>query len=235
MTEPSRPDPSDEALGQRLATELPRYTAPTHLRATILAAAAPPPRRLPWLSPVLAACATALVLLLFGVQLLPRGSALDTTQILIRAVVNEHSRAVMWGSRRSEIVPTALPQLTEESGVALARVFVGDDRLTFEAAEPVYLNRTRGVALHYRDPDGHLLTYMALPVPRLTVPDRQRVQIGRYRPALMRDDSGFASWMWKQGELACFLVSDMISAGELDRFKDYFARVRAETEPARAY
>jgi hypothetical protein len=27
----------------------------------------------------------------------------------------------------------------------------------------------------------------------------------------------------------------MVSAGELDRFKDYFARVRAETEPTRAY
>jgi hypothetical protein len=47
---------------------------------------------------------------------------------------------------------------------------VGDERLTFVAAEPVYLERQRGVAIHYRDVDGHMLTYVALPAPGLAVP-----------------------------------------------------------------
>jgi hypothetical protein len=42
-------------------------------------------------------------------------------------------------------------------------------------------------------------------------------------------------WVWKQGELACFLVSDMVSETDVTSFKDYFARVRAATEPKPAY
>jgi hypothetical protein len=60
------------------------------------------------------------------------------------------------------------------------------------------------------------------------------VQIGRWRPALVRD-SGFAAWVWKQGEVGCFLVSDMVSADDVERFKEYFSRVRATTEPVPAY
>jgi hypothetical protein len=235
MNEPTRHDPSDEGLGQHLASQLPRYSAPVHLRATILAPPAAQLPRLPWLSPLVAAAATALVLVLVGAQYLPRTAAPDTTALLMRAVVSEHSRALMWGSRRAEIMPAALPQLAAESGVALTRVFMGDDRLSFIAAEPVYLDRTRGVALHYRDVEGHLVTYVALPERRLTVPERRRVQIGRWRPALLHDDTGFVSWVWRQGDLACFLVSDLVSDGELDRFKDYFVRVRTETEPKPAY
>jgi hypothetical protein len=235
MNEPTRHEPSDEGLGQRLASELPRYAAPVHLRAAILASPAVAEAHRPWLSPLFAAAATALVLVLLGTQYLPRTAAPDATTLLVRAVVSEHSRALMWGSRRAEVVPAALPQLAVESGVVLTQVFMGDDRLAFVAAEPVYLDRTRGVALHYRDSDGHLVTYVAVPERRLAVPERHRVQIGRWRPALLRDDSGFASWVWRQGDLACFLVSDLVSSSELDRFKDYFVRVRTDTEPKPAY
>jgi hypothetical protein len=235
MNEPTGRESSDEGLGQRLASELPRYSAPAHLRAAIQASTPPPAPRRSWVAPLFAAAAASLVLVLVGAQYLPRTAAPDATALLMRAVVSEHSRALMWGSRRAEIVPAALPQLAEESGVALTRVFMGDDRLTFVAAEPVYLDRTRGVALHYRDVDGHLVSYVALPDRRLTVPERRRVQIGRWRPALLHDDTGFVSWVWRQGDLACFLVSDLVSDSELDRFKDYFVRVRTDTEPKPAY
>ena len=152
----------------------------------------------------------------------------------MRAVVSEHSRTLMWGARHGEIVPTALAWVTQESGIALRTVFAGDDRLTFVAAEPVYLERQRGLAIYYRDVDGHMVTYIALPAPGLTVPDRARVQIGRWRPALIRD-SGFASWVWKQGDVGCFIVSDMVSTDDVERFKEYFARVRATTEPVLAH
>jgi hypothetical protein len=227
---------SDEALGRRLAGELPRYPAPARLRVAIVEAATPsPPRRPVWLAPLLGAAATTMVLALLVLPVLPRIVPADPVQRYVRAVVSEHARALMWGARHGEILPTALPWLTQESGIALPKVFAGDERLVFVAAEPVYLERQRGVAIHYRDADGHMLTYIALPAASaLTIPDPARVQIGRWRPALMRDN-GFAAWVWKHGDVACFLVSDMVSTDDVERFKQYFALVRAATEPVPAY
>lgn len=228
-------DSSDEALGRRLATDLPRYAAPARLRAAIVEAAAPPrPRRTFWLAPALSAVATAAVLVLVFLPMLPRILPADPTERLVRSVVAEHTRALMWGTRRAEIIPAALPWLTQESGIGLTRAFVGDDRLVFVGAEPVYLDGRRGMALYYRDGEGHLLTYTVLPAPGLALPERRRVQVDRFKPALMHDN-GFSAWVWKHGDLACFLVSDMVSEADLERFKDYFVRVRVATEPVPAY
>ena len=229
-------DLSDEGLRTRLTRDLPRYTAPPALRRSVMQAAAPPPPRPRWVTPLLSAAATALLILLAGVALLPPRTPADPARRLVRAVVNEHTRAAMWGARHQEVLPAAIPWLTQESGIGLTRVFIGDERLQFVGAEPVYLERERGVALHYRDGDGHLVTYVALPARALTVPvpDRNRVQIDRFRPALLHD-SGFAAWLWRQGDVACVIVSDMASVDQLDRFKDYFVRVRVATEPFQAF
>ena len=227
-------DPIDDGLGQRLRSELRRYEAPARVRASIVEAAAPRSRRAAWLSPVVSACATALVLILFATPLLPRLTPADPLQRMTRAVISEHSRALMWGARQPQVLPAAQPWLTRESGIGLSRAFVGDDRLGFIGAEPVYLERERGVALHYRDVDGHLVSYIALPALGVVMPERQRTAIGRWRPVLARDN-GFATFVWKQGDVACFLVSDMVSVADLERFKDYFVRVRTATEPFPAY
>jgi hypothetical protein len=175
-----------------------------------------------------------LVMTLFFVPGLPRLVPADPTERFVRAVVSEHTRTLMWGARYGDVVPTVLPELTRETGVSLRQAFNGDDRLTLVAAEPVYVERLRGVALHYRDANGHLVSYVAVPAARVPVPDRQRVQIDRYRPALVHD-SGFAAWLWRQGDVACVIVSDMVSEAELDTFKDYFRRMRTATEPLPAY
>jgi hypothetical protein len=227
-------DLSDDELGRRLAAELPRHAAPPHLRRAILAAATPRPPRIPWLVPAVSALATAALLLLFVIPTLPRIVPPNPTERLVRAVVSEHTRTLMWGSRGGDVVTAAVPDLTRSTGVTFARIFVGDERLTLVAAEPVYVDRHRGIALHYRDADGHLVTYMAVPASGISVPDRDRVQIDRFRPALVRD-SGFAAWLWRQGDIACLLVSDMVSEVERDKFKDYFIRVRLATEPVSAY
>src|SRR5207245_11284554 len=104
-----------------------------------------------WLAPVRSAAAPALVLGLVFLPLLPRLVPADPTERLVRSVVAEHTRALMWGARHPEVIPTALPWLTQESGIGLRQVFVGDDRLIFAGAEPVYLEGHRGIALHYRD------------------------------------------------------------------------------------
>jgi hypothetical protein len=226
----SNQDLTDEGLGRRLGTDLPRYAAPARLRAALVDAARPRARAPWWLAPSLAAAATALVAVLVTLPVLPRVTPADPLQRYVRSVVSEHARTVMWGARAEEVIPAALPWLAQESGIALSQVFAGDDRLDVVGAEPVYLERQRGVAIHYRDTDGRMLTYVALPAPGLAVAERQRVTIGRWRPALVRD-SGFAAWVWKQGEVGCFLVSDMAAEGDLERFKDYFARVRSATDP----
>jgi hypothetical protein len=227
-------DLSDEELGRRLASELPRHAAPPHLARAIRASIPTRAPRLPWLAPSLAAMATALVLGLFFVPVLPRLVPADPTERLVRAVVSEHTRVVMWGPRRGDIAPATLPELSRETGLSMTRTFIGDDQLTLVAAEPIYVDRRRGIAIHYRDMDGHLVSYVAVPATGLAVPDRQRVQVDRWRPALVRD-SGFAAWLWRQGDVACLIVSDRVSDAEMETFKDYFKRLRVATEPLSAY
>lgn len=230
MTTP--PYESDETLGARLRAELSRHAAPAHVRAAVARASAPARRPTPWLAPVLAAAATALVLGLVFMPMLPR--FVHPTEQLVRSVVAEHTRTLMWGSRHSQVIPAALPWLTQESGIGLRQVFAGDDTLVFLGAEPVYLDDRRGMALYYRDGDGHLVTYTALPAPGLPLPEARRIQIeNRWRPALM-SDSGFSAWVWRQGDLACFIVADMVSESDVERFKDYFVRLRVSTEPVPA-
>jgi hypothetical protein len=227
-------DLTDEQFGRRLAADLPRHAAPPHLRRAILASTRPRPARIPWLAPAVTALATALVMALFVVPTLPRIVPPNPTDRLVRAVVSEHTRTLMWGARGGDVVTAAVPDLSAATGVSLTRMFVGDDRLTLVGTEPVYVDRHRGIAIHYRDVDGHLVTYVAVPAAGISVPDRERVQVDRWRPALLRD-SGFAAWLWRQGDIACLIVADMVSESERDKFKDYFVRLRLATEPVSAY
>jgi hypothetical protein len=225
---------SDDELGRLLATELPRHRAPMQLRRAVLGMAPAQPARLPWLAPAVSAFAAALLVLLVVVPTLPRLIPMDPTERLVRASVSEHTRTLMWGARRGEIEPAAFNDLSRETGVNLTSALTGDDKLKLVGADPVYVDRHRGIALHYRDDEGHLVSYIAVPAPGVVVPDRYRVQVDRWRPALLRD-SGFAAWLWRQGDVAVLIVSDRVSDAEMETFKDYFKRMRMATEPKAAY
>lgn len=223
-------DMSDEGLGRHLATDLPRYEAPAALRARVRAAGRPVTRTRDWLRPTLAALATAAVIVLAVLPTMPRTTPADAVQRLVNVVVAEHTRTLLWGARRPDIIQVA----AQEANLKLARAFAGDDRLTFVAAEPVYLDWRRGIALHYRDTDGHDVTYVALPVPGIPMPERLRVAIHTpertFRPVLVKT-GGFAAWVWPQNDLLCFIVSDLVAESDLAAFKDYFVRLRTATDP----
>lgn len=223
-----------------LARDLPRYQAPPELRAAIRREMSPERRpRGWWWVAALTASATAMVLTLFWASLGAfahwRGVPADPLHRLAQAVVSEHARNLIWGDLqgpefRPHIVPAALPWLRVETGVGHHQAFVGDGQLTFVGGDPVYLDGHRGVALHYRDYDGHSVSYLALPAPGLTISESLRVPVGRYRPALIRTE-GFSVLVWMEGDLACFLVSDLVSESDLERFKTYFLRIREATQP----
>ncbi len=231
-------DGDDARLRRLLRERLPRHPAPPRLRAAIVQATADQVSRRGWIgrwgSPAAAALAMAMVMLLWIAPSLPTNPGGDPVRLLSREVISEHARTILWGESRADVVPAALPRAMEESGVALNLVFSGDDKLQLVNAQPVYLDGRRGIELAYVDVNGHTVTYVVLPARTLTLPDRGRVQIDRWRP-LIRTEGGFSLILWKQQDLLCVLISDLVSADDLARLKEYFVKVRSSTEPYAVY
>ncbi len=229
----------EDALMRRLLRErLPRYAPPARLRAAIVQAVA---REAPrpgwatlWIAPASAALATALIMLLWIAPSLPTTTAGDPIRLLAFAVISEHARSILWGESRPDVVPAALPRAMEESGVVLNWVFTGDEKIQLVNAHATYLEGRRGIELAYRDADGHAVTYLVLPAGTLALPERGRVQIDRWKP-LLRTESGFSLIMWKQQNLLCVLVSDLVSDSDVGKLKEYFVKVRSSTEPYAVY
>lgn len=229
-TQEFREDPGEAAAFRRLLAErLPRHPAPVHLREAILAAAAPPRRPLGW-APALSALATALVLALVALPLLPRTVEPDPLRPIVSAVLSAHTRSLIWGEPRPETVPTALPRVMAETGIGLPWFFRGDDEAQLINVEPLIVEGRRALAFTYKDAEEHVLTYLLLPGADMPLPDQGRVKIDRFRPLLKRVN-GFSLLVWKQRDLACFLISDMVSERDLSRFKEFFLKVRLASEP----
>jgi len=230
MTSEMNEGGADE-MGQLLRERLPRHQAPARLRVSVADALDPPePRRRPslWLAPALSALATAMVMVLWLAPALPRSSP-DSMQRLSRAVVSEYARAVFTGDVDPGLVPSTLPRVMQETGVRLPWVFTGDQDIRLVNAQPAYLEGRRALALTYQDRDGHSVSYIISHGPTVVIPDRERVQIARWRPAVRTED-GLSLIVWRQSGLVCVMVSDLVSASDLGRFKEYFVKVRSSTE-----
>jgi hypothetical protein len=236
--ERSREPEDDGGIGRLLRERLPRHPAPSVLRAAVVEALTPGRPRQPWwavwLPPAFSAVATALIMLLYLAPLLPTAPGADPVQLVARAVLTEHARNVFWGETRADVVPALLPHAMEESGVALSWVFTGDEDIQLVNAQPTYLEGRRGIELTYQDAAGHTVTYIILPGGNVSLPERGRVQIDRWRP-VVRKENGFSLIMWRQQGLLCVLASDLVSDDDLTRFKQYFVKVRSSTEPFAAY
>jgi len=228
----------DGGIGRLLRERLPRHPAPPVLRAAVVEALMPAlPRQrwwTLWLPPACSAVATALIMLLYLAPSLPSAPGADPIQLVTRAVLAEHARNIFWGERRADVVPAALPRAMEESGVALSWVFAGDEDIQLVNAKPTYLEGRRGIELAYQDTSGHTVTYIIVPGGSVSLPERGRVQIDRWRPVVRREN-GFSLIIWRQQGLLCVMVSDLVSDDDLTRFKQYFVKVRSSTEPYAVY
>jgi hypothetical protein len=234
---PGRPE-DDGGVGRLLRERLPRHPAPAVLRSAVVEALMPGRERqswwMFWLPPAFSAVATALIMLLWIAPSLPSAPAVDSHQLVVRAVLAEHARNIFWGESRPDVVPAALPRAMEESGVALSWVFTGDEEIRLIDAKPTYLEGRRGIELAYEDAAGHTVTYVIVPGGSVTLPERGRVQIDRWKP-LVRKENGFSLIIWRQQGLLCVLASDLVSDEDLTRFKQYFVKVRSSTEPYMVY
>jgi hypothetical protein len=225
-----------DEIARLLRERLPRHQAPARLRVFIVEAFDPPKgRRRPllWLPPALSALATAMVMLLWLAPALPRSTP-DQIQRLSRAVMSEYARAVFSGEVSPDPVPAALPRVMRDSGVLLNWVFTGDADLTLINVQPAYVEGRRALALTYQDRDGHSVSYIIARGPNVAIPERERVQIARWRPVVRRED-GLSLIVWKQSGLVCVMVSDLVSDTDLRRFKEYFIKVRSSTELSETY
>jgi hypothetical protein len=228
----------DPVVSRLLRERLPRHPAPPQLRAAVLKALEPEPRRQrwrAWLAPALSAAATAMIAALLLAPRLPTAPAgADSLQLLVHAAVAEQAHNMAWGEARPEAAPAILTRAMEESGIPLTWVFLGDDDLQFVNARATLVEGHRGLALAYLTRDGHSVTYVMVPGRAIALPERGRVQIERYRP-LVRQVNGFSLILWKQQELLCALVSDLVSESDLARLKQHFLKIRAATEPYTVY
>lgn len=221
----------DEREVSRLLTErLPRHAAPAWLSRRVHDAMAPRVRHAWWWA-ASAAVATAMLMVLLLLPSLPRSAPADPLQPIVRAVLSQHTRILLWSEVRPEAVPARLPRLMEETRIGLSRVFMGDDEVRLLGVEPVVFENRWGLAFFYEDPEGHTVTLVVLPGQGLSVPDRNRVPVQGFRP-MLSSINGFSVFVWKQGPLAFFLISDLVSERDLTRFRQHFLRVRSATEPA---
>jgi hypothetical protein len=221
-----------DEIAQLLRRRLTRHQAPASLRVSVVQSLSPPEgRRRPslWLAPALSALATVMVMLLWLAPALPRAGS-NPLQLLSRAVLTEHARAMLWG----EAHPGALPRVMDESGVLLNWVFTGDQDIQLVNAQPTFVEGRRALALTYQDRDGHSVSYIIARGPNVAIPELGRVQISKWRPLVTKDD-GFTLIVWKQSGLVCVMVADLVSENDLARFKNYFVKVRSATELSQSY
>jgi len=237
-TEQTNGQEDDGGMGRLLRERLTRHPAPAMLRATVWEALEPPAARQPWWmlwgAPAATAIATALVMLLWIAPSLPSAPATDPAQLVVRAVLADHARNIFWGESRTDVVPAALPRAMAESGVALNWVFTGDEDIQLINAKATYMEGRRGIELTYQDSAGHTVTYVIVPGGSVTLPERGRVQIDRWKP-VVRKENGFSLIIWRQQNLLCVLASDLVSDEDLGRFKQYFVKVRSSTDPYVTY
>ena len=220
----------DAELRARIRAETPRYAAPPALRARIQAllseAALAPPAPIrragwrewlggrPWTVGSLAG-ALAIVLLAWTGSL---WLAKDPVALLATRAIDEHVEYVKETMARPAADPLAvLRELKRQVDYAFEPVFHGDSQVELVAGMVSDLPGRRAATFVYRDRAKRYATLYLMPEAGIAIPAEGRMPIENFKP-YHREVSGRHLLLWKQGSLACLIVSDFDKAGTAAMF-----------------
>ncbi len=221
---------ADAELRALVRAKAPRYTAPLQLRTRIqgmLSATAPartaPARSSGWRTWIVGhhwavgglARAVAIVCLVWA------GSfwmARDPVSLLAARAVDEHAEYVKETMTRPAADPLAVVrELQGQLGFPLAPVFPGDAQMQLVAGLVTDLSGKRAATFVYRDGANRYATLFLMPEAGIVIPAEGRLPIDTFKPH-HRVVSNRQLFLWKQGSLACLLVSDLDQAGSAAMF-----------------
>jgi anti-sigma factor RsiW len=206
----------DVALHALMRERLPRYAVPPALRARLqgmLQEARQPVRanwkgwlRLhPWTTSVAAGAMAALLLTWAGSVWLAR----DPVSRLVALAVNEHTEYKRETMNRPIPDPARLlADLRSQAPFALGPIFAGDPEAALIAARTVTLRGKPAAALVYRNAPQRYTTLLLMRGAEATIPAEDRLPIETFKP-YHRVASGKQVLYWKQGDVACLMVSDL--------------------------
>jgi hypothetical protein len=216
----------EQALSRRLR-DVARYPSPAHLRARITQQLEGKtwtgiPRLVTWRW--LAASAVVLLAVAASALVLTRRDPLRT---FIPEATRNHREMVMqhelfgfpdvgpWGAAE-------LPRLLSEwLGLPVTSLFLGDSELVLMGARPLLVRDRKGMVLLYADRHGWASSLQCVSAPEIQVPKRNGLQVESFHPYHTQVGS-LQVLVWKQEEMACFLVA---VAGDQE-LTDLFLKVR---------
>ncbi len=220
----------DAELRARIRAEVPRYTAPPALRARIqvlLSEPVPAPAApmglarwrewlfgRPWIVGGLAG-AVAIVLLAWAGSL---WLARDPVALLAAQAIDEHAEYRKEAMIRPAGDPAAVVrELARQVKYRLEPIFAGDSQVHLVSGSVSDLSGRRAATLVYRDRTNRYTTLFLMPETGIAIPAEDRMLIESFKP-YHREVSGHQLLLWKQGSLACLIVSDLDKAGTAAMF-----------------
>jgi len=207
---------ADAEIRTLVRAQVPRYTVPPALRASIqavieTAAARPSPawrrwlRLHPWPAGALAG-AVCLLLLVWGGY---RWMAKDPVSVLAAQAVAEHAEYIKEVRTRPAADPVAVVKgLRSQVDFPFEPIFQGDPQVQLVAGMVGELSGRRAATFIYKDRAGRYTTLFLMPGAGIVVPEGDRMLIETFRPHY-RTASGRSLILWKHRDLAWLLVSDL--------------------------
>ncbi len=110
---------------------------------------------------------------------------------------------------------------SERLGLPVTSLFLGDSELVLMGARPLLARDRKGMVLLYADRHGWVSSLLLVSAPDIEIPKGSRLQFGTFRPYHTQADS-LRVLVWKQEEMACFLVA---RAGD-QQLADLFLKIR---------
>jgi hypothetical protein len=139
--------------------------------------------------------------------------ARDPTSRLVARAVEEHveyAREAM--QRPAPDAATLVATLRSQAKFPLGSIFSGDSEAPLIAATTGELRGKPTVGLVYRNGSGLYTTLLLMPGADAAIPAEDRLAIETFKPH-HRVASGKQVLYWKQGDLACLVVSDLDQSG----------------------